>query len=104
MLSKLSHDGDSEVAQGAIMALGLVGAGTNNSRIALLLRQLSTVRQRHVYGLRKHSCLRRNVASVGMSDWIFKIKDMTHEVVMRIGLAIVEFIDTDVSVLFGALF
>eukprot|EP00281_Chroomonas_sp_CCMP1168_P026072 CAMPEP_0206230098 /NCGR_PEP_ID=MMETSP0047_2-20121206/10060_1 /ASSEMBLY_ACC=CAM_ASM_000192 /TAXON_ID=195065 /ORGANISM="Chroomonas mesostigmatica_cf, Strain CCMP1168" /LENGTH=915 /DNA_ID=CAMNT_0053653463 /DNA_START=69 /DNA_END=2816 /DNA_ORIENTATION=- len=42
MLSKLSHDGDSEVAQGAIMALGLVGAGTNNSRIALLLRQLST--------------------------------------------------------------
>lgn len=42
MLSKLSHDGDAEVAQGAIMALGLVGAGTNNSRVALLLRQLST--------------------------------------------------------------
>lgn len=42
MLSKLSHDGDAEVAQAAIMALGLVGAGTNNSRVALLLRQLST--------------------------------------------------------------
>jgi len=42
MLSKLSHDGDSEVAQSAIMALGLVGAGTNNSRVALMLRQLST--------------------------------------------------------------
>eukprot|EP00960_Hanusia_phi_P025650 745798-Hanusia_phi.AAC.4 len=42
MLSKLSHDGDSEVAQGAIMSLGFVGSGTNNSRIALLLRQLST--------------------------------------------------------------
>ena len=42
MLSKLSHDADPEVAQGAIMALGLVSAGTNNSRVALLLRQLST--------------------------------------------------------------
>ena len=42
MLSKLSHDGDPEVAQGAIMSLGFVGSGTNNSRIALQLRNLST--------------------------------------------------------------
>ena len=42
MLSKLSHDGDSEVAQNAIMSLGFVGSGTNNSRIALQLRNLST--------------------------------------------------------------
>jgi len=42
MLSKLSHDGDQEVAQGAIMSLGFVGSGTNNSRIALQLRNLST--------------------------------------------------------------
>lgn len=40
-LSKLSHDSDADVAQGAIFALGLIGAGTNNSRIAGLLRQLS---------------------------------------------------------------
>jgi 26S proteasome regulatory subunit N1 len=40
-LSKLSHDGDEEVAQNAILALGLIGAGTNNARIAGLLRQLS---------------------------------------------------------------
>lgn len=40
-LSKLSHDTDGDVAQGAIYALGLIGAGTNNSRIADLLRQLS---------------------------------------------------------------
>jgi len=39
-LSKLSHDTDKEVAQNAIIALGLVGAGTNNSRIAGMLRQL----------------------------------------------------------------
>ncbi|KAL0478269.1 26S proteasome subunit Rpn1 [Acrasis kona] len=41
-LSKLSHDSDAEVAQGAIMALGLIGAGTNNARAAQMLRQLST--------------------------------------------------------------
>ena len=40
-LSKLSHDSDADVAQGAILGLGLIGAGTNNSRIAQLLRQLS---------------------------------------------------------------
>lgn len=40
-LSRLTHDGDAEVAQSAIMALGLVSAGTNNSRVAQLLRQLS---------------------------------------------------------------
>lgn len=39
-LSKLTHDTDAEVAQNAIVALGLIGAGTNNSRIAGLLRQL----------------------------------------------------------------
>lgn len=41
-LSKLSHDHDEEVAMGAIFALGLIGAGTNNSRIANLLRNLAT--------------------------------------------------------------
>eukprot|EP01095_Lingulamoeba_sp_RSL-Kostka_P012908 TRINITY_DN5214_c4_g1_i1.p1 TRINITY_DN5214_c4_g1~~TRINITY_DN5214_c4_g1_i1.p1 ORF type:complete len:893 (+),score=370.90 TRINITY_DN5214_c4_g1_i1:224-2680(+) len=40
-LSKLSHDSDLDVAQAAILGLGMVGAGTNNSRIAQLLRQLS---------------------------------------------------------------
>eukprot|EP01096_Ripella_sp_DP13-Kostka_P012815 TRINITY_DN5432_c0_g1_i1.p1 TRINITY_DN5432_c0_g1~~TRINITY_DN5432_c0_g1_i1.p1 ORF type:complete len:872 (+),score=501.26 TRINITY_DN5432_c0_g1_i1:135-2618(+) len=40
-LSKLSHDSDAAIAQSAILALGLIGAGTNNSRIATLLRQLS---------------------------------------------------------------
>ena len=40
-LSKLTHDTDSETAQCATFALGLIGAGTNNSRVAGLLRQLS---------------------------------------------------------------
>jgi 26S proteasome regulatory subunit N1 len=32
LLSKLSHDSDAEMSQRAIIALGLIGAGTNNSR------------------------------------------------------------------------
>jgi len=41
-LSKFSHDHDPETAMGAIFALGLIGAGTNNSRIAQLLRGLAS--------------------------------------------------------------
>ncbi len=40
-LSRLSHDADAEVAQCAIIGLGIVSAGTNNSRVAGLLRQLA---------------------------------------------------------------
>ncbi|XP_058084779.1 26S proteasome non-ATPase regulatory subunit 2 homolog A-like isoform X2 [Magnolia sinica] len=41
-LSRLSHDTDSEVAMSAIISLGLIGAGTNNARIAGMLRNLSS--------------------------------------------------------------
>lgn len=41
LLSKFTHDADMDVAQAAIVGLGLIGAGTNNSRIAGILRQLS---------------------------------------------------------------
>jgi hypothetical protein len=40
-LSKYSHDSDLEVAVNAIFAMGLVGAGTNNARLAQMLRQLA---------------------------------------------------------------
>jgi 26S proteasome regulatory subunit N1 len=40
-LSRLSHDPDPELSQNAIIGLGVVSAGTNNSRVAGLLRQLS---------------------------------------------------------------
>ncbi|CAG0923795.1 unnamed protein product [Notodromas monacha] len=40
-LSKFSHDHDPEVEYAAVLAMGLVGAGTNNARIAALLRQLA---------------------------------------------------------------
>lgn len=40
-LSKFSHDSDVEVAHNAIFAMGMVGAGTNNARLAAMLRQLA---------------------------------------------------------------
>lgn len=41
-LSKYSHDSDLGVALNAILAMGLVGAGTNNARLAQMLRQLAS--------------------------------------------------------------
>ena len=41
MLSKLSHDNDAEVAHNSIFAMGVVAAGTNNARLAGMLRQLA---------------------------------------------------------------
>jgi len=55
ILSKLTHDHDAGVAMGAIFSLGLVGAGTNNSRVAQLLRQLSSFYEKeadHLYCVR----------------------------------------------------
>lgn len=40
ILTKLTYDADREVTQAAIFALGLIGAGTNNSRMAESFRQL----------------------------------------------------------------
>ena len=40
-LSKFSHDSDTNVARNAIFAMGLVGSGTNNARLAGLLRNLA---------------------------------------------------------------
>ncbi|KAI8899899.1 armadillo-type protein [Globomyces pollinis-pini] len=42
LLSKYSHDHDAEVSINAIFAMGLIGAGTNNARLAQMLRQLAT--------------------------------------------------------------
>lgn len=41
-LSRYSHDNDNDVAINAIFSMGLLGAGTNNARIAQLLRQLAS--------------------------------------------------------------
>ncbi|KAK9476513.1 armadillo-type protein [Lipomyces japonicus] len=41
-LSRYSHDSDLDVAINSIFSMGLVGAGTNNARLAQLLRQLAS--------------------------------------------------------------
>ncbi|KAJ2579514.1 proteasome regulatory particle base subunit, partial [Coemansia sp. RSA 1836] len=45
-LSKFSHDNDKGVATSAIFAMGMVGAGTNNARLAQLLRALAAYYQK----------------------------------------------------------
>jgi len=42
LLTKLAHDVDIELSQRAIIALGLIGGGTNNARLAGTLRQLAS--------------------------------------------------------------
>ncbi|KAF2721587.1 26S proteasome regulatory complex, non-ATPase subcomplex, Rpn1 subunit [Polychaeton citri CBS 116435] len=41
-LSRYSHDNDLDVAVNSIFAMGILGAGTNNARLAQLLRQLAS--------------------------------------------------------------
>ena len=45
-LGRYAHDHERPVAQAAILALGIVGAGTNHARIAQMLRQLAQYYQR----------------------------------------------------------
>lgn len=42
LLSKLCYDTDTEISYRAIICLGLVGAGTNNSRVADIFRKLAS--------------------------------------------------------------
>ncbi len=41
MLHKFSHDSDPTVARNAVFSMGLVGCGTNNARLAGMLRNLA---------------------------------------------------------------
>lgn len=42
LLNKLAYDSDADVSMSAIFAMGLVGAGTNNSKLAGNLRYLAS--------------------------------------------------------------
>jgi len=61
MLSRLSHDHDTETAQNATLALGLISAGTNNARNASLLRSLSSFYYKVCFALGSRSALSRSV-------------------------------------------
>lgn len=42
LLTKLAYDSDEGISMSAIFALGLIGAGTNNSKLAQNLRQIAS--------------------------------------------------------------
>lgn len=46
MLSKWSHDAEKAVAVAAVLGLGIVAAGSNNAKVAQMLRQLAAYYQR----------------------------------------------------------
>jgi 26S proteasome regulatory subunit N1 len=50
-LSRYTHDNDNDVAINAIFAMGMLGAGTNNARLAQLLRQLASYYHRDASSL-----------------------------------------------------
>jgi len=50
-LGKFSHDSNQELAFTTILSMGLVGAGTNNSRLAATLRQLSDFHSKEPHSL-----------------------------------------------------
>ncbi|KAM7535504.1 hypothetical protein Aperf_G00000091179 [Anoplocephala perfoliata] len=50
-LSKFSHDSDAELCYNSILAMGIVGAGTNSARLAAMLRQLASYHCRDPYNL-----------------------------------------------------
>ena len=55
ILSKLSHDHDKTVSLNAIIGLGIISSGTNNSRIATMLRDLTNYYSKdndHLYCIR----------------------------------------------------
>ena len=45
LLTKLAYDSDENISMSAIFALGLIGAGTNNSKLAQNLRLLASYYQ-----------------------------------------------------------
>jgi 26S proteasome regulatory subunit N1 len=51
ILTKYSHDVDDDVACNAIFGLGYVGAGTNNARLAVGLRQLALYHAKNPFQL-----------------------------------------------------
>ncbi|XP_969349.2 26S proteasome non-ATPase regulatory subunit 2 [Tribolium castaneum] len=51
VLTKYSHDIDDDVACNAIFGLGYVGAGTNNARLAVTLRQLALYHTKNPFQL-----------------------------------------------------
>jgi 26S proteasome regulatory subunit N1 len=51
LLLKLAHDPDNELSYRSVLCLGILGAGTNNSRIADILRGLAVFNSKDANGM-----------------------------------------------------
>eukprot|EP00578_Thalassiosira_sp_NH16_P013993 CAMPEP_0181124866 /NCGR_PEP_ID=MMETSP1071-20121207/26727_1 /TAXON_ID=35127 /ORGANISM="Thalassiosira sp., Strain NH16" /LENGTH=955 /DNA_ID=CAMNT_0023210235 /DNA_START=74 /DNA_END=2941 /DNA_ORIENTATION=+ len=84
-LSRMSHDPDAEMSQNAILAMGLTSAGTNNSRVAGLLRQLSEFYSKeagHVF------CVRIAQAMLHMGKGLLTLNPMHSDKMITSGPAL----------------
>lgn len=84
-LSRMSHDPDEEMSQNAILAMGLTSAGTNNSRVAGLLRQLSEFYSKeagHVF------CVRIAQAMLHMGKGLMTLNPMHSDKMITSGPAL----------------
>ncbi|GMH84448.1 hypothetical protein TL16_g09926 [Triparma laevis f. inornata] len=72
-LSRLSHHEDEQISQNAIIGLGIVSAGTNNSRVAGLLRGLSDFYNKeagHMFCVRvAQGFLHMGKGLIGINPW-----------------------------------
>ncbi|KAF9239262.1 26S proteasome regulatory complex non-ATPase subcomplex Rpn1 subunit [Melanogaster broomeanus] len=90
-LSKYSHDNDLQVALNAIFAMGLVGAGTNNARLAQMLRQLAG------YYYKEPDCL--FVARIGLNPFFSDRNIMSRPAIAGLLATIMAFTDAKAFIL-----
>uniref|UniRef100_A0A224X6X3 26S proteasome non-ATPase regulatory subunit 2 n=1 Tax=Panstrongylus lignarius TaxID=156445 RepID=A0A224X6X3_9HEMI len=98
VLNKYSHDLDEEVAHNAIFSMGLVGAGTNNARLATMLRQLAQYHAKntgHLFMVRIAQGLTHlGKGTLSLSPFHTDRQVMNYSAVAGLLITLVSFLDT----------
>jgi len=98
VLNKYSHDLDEEVAHNAIFSMGLVGAGTNNARLATMLRQLAQYHAKntgHLFMVRIAQGLTHlGKGTLSLSPFHTDRQIMNYSAVAGLLITLVSFLDT----------
>ncbi|KDR72525.1 hypothetical protein GALMADRAFT_252654 [Galerina marginata CBS 339.88] len=102
-LSKYSHDNDLQVAINAIFAMGLVGAGTNNARLAQMLRQLAGYYQKEPDSLFMvriaQGLVHMGKGTIGLNPFFLDRSVMSRPAVAGLLAVLTAFMDTKAFVL-----
>ncbi|XP_076667953.1 26S proteasome non-ATPase regulatory subunit 2 [Andrena cerasifolii] len=97
VLNKYSHDNDPDVANNAIFALGLVGAGTNNARLATMLRQLACYHAKnplHLFLVRiSQGLVHLGKGTLSISPLRYASKVLDHAALAGLMVVLVAFLD-----------